>query len=90
MPAISSPALEGTQDTLPGTLRRPGGGASRCSGVRACSGLKHTLQWVMPRARSSLRITRARGQTEVLAMSEMVRRVGSSLLPVPRAERMGI
>ena len=28
-PAIMIPAMGGTQGTLPGTLRRPGGGASR-------------------------------------------------------------
>ena len=58
----SSPAVAGTQGVLPGTLRRPGGGASRAAGYAASSGEKTTFRRWMPRARSSLRITRARGQ----------------------------
>ena len=47
---------------LPGTLRLPGGGASVCTVSADSSGLKTTFKWWMSRCRSSLRITRARGQ----------------------------
>ena len=84
-----SPAAGGTQATLPGTERRPGGGASVWMGVRGSSGDQSTRWWTMPRLRSSLRTTRARGQPSVFAMSPMRNREGSSLLPVPREETMG-
>ena len=84
------PAVEGTQGTLAGTLRRPGDGASSCRVSAAGSGLYTTFRCRMPRSRSSRRMTRARGQTEVLEMSVICKRPGSSLLPVPRAEMMGM
>ena len=40
--AIRIPAVEGTQGTLAGTLRRPGEGASRCRVSAAGSGLYTT------------------------------------------------
>ena len=89
-PAIMSPATEGTQLTDAGMLRLPGGGASSASGVNGSSGEKSTVCRVMPLAFSSLRTTRARGQPEVLLISETENRLGSSLLPVPRALMMGI
>ena len=58
----SNPAAAGTQGVLPGTLRRPGGGASRDAGFAASSGEKTTFRCWMPRLRSYLRMTRARGQ----------------------------
>ena len=64
------PALAGTHTNEPGTLRRPGGGASDCSTGAACSGEKTTVWWRMPRARSSLRTTRARPSPSVLEMSQ--------------------
>ena len=67
--AIRMPAVEGTQGTLAGTLRRPGDGASSCRVSAAGSGLYTTFRCRMPRSRSSRRMTRARGQTEVLEMS---------------------
>ena len=85
-PASISPATEGTQATLPGTLLRPGGGASFCSGVRGSSGDQRTLWWTIPRLRSSLRTTRASGHPWVSARSPIRNWPGSSLLPVPRAE----
>ena len=88
--AIRMPAVEGNQGTLAGTLRRPGDGASSCRVSAAGSGLYTTFRCRMPRSRSSRRMTRARGQTEVLEMSVICKRPGSSLLPVPRAEIMGM
>ena len=84
-----SPPL-GTGPRPAGTLRRPGGGVSSARGVTASSGLKTTCRCWMPRARSSLRITRASGQPKVLEISATWSRVGSSLLPVPRAIISGI
>ncbi len=40
--AISRPAVAGTQTSDPGTLLRPGGGASTCSGSIGSSGEKTT------------------------------------------------
>ena len=42
---ISSPAVAGTQATLAGTERRPGGGASSCCVSWGCSGLNTTRRW---------------------------------------------
>ena len=47
-----SPAQEGTQATLAGTLRRPGGGASSWVVSAGSSGLNTTFRWWMPRLRS--------------------------------------
>ena len=58
----SSPAAAGTQGLLAGTLRRPGGGASSWAVGAGSSGLNTTFTCSMPRLRSSLRMTRARGQ----------------------------
>ena len=44
-PAIISPAQEGTQDTLAGTLRRPGGGAYPLWSVTAGSSGDQTTRW---------------------------------------------
>lgn len=51
--AMSSPAEAGTQTVEPGTLRRPGGGASGWEGSRASSGLYTTRRCSTPRRRSS-------------------------------------
>lgn len=88
--AMSSPAEAGTQTVEPGTLRRPGGGASGWEGSRASSGLYTTRRCSTPRRRSSRRMTRASGQPRVSAMSQTSSRDASSLLPVPRAEMMGV
>ena len=48
--AIRMPAVEGTQGTLAGTLRRPGDGASSCRVSAAGSGLYTTFRCRMPRA----------------------------------------
>ena len=60
--ASSTPAAGGTHGTLPGTLRRPGGGASRAAQGAGSSGLYTTFRCFTPRRPSSRRITRARGQ----------------------------
>ena len=46
--AIRIPAVEGTQGTLAGTLRRPGEGASSCRVSAAGSGLYTTCRCRMP------------------------------------------
>ena len=48
--AIRIPAVEGTQGTLAGTLRRPGEGASSCRVSAAGSGLYTTCRCRMPRS----------------------------------------
>lgn len=66
---ISSPATAGTHGLLAGTLRRPGGGVSRCVVGAGCSG-ENTTGWrQIPRFRSSFRMTRAKGQPYVSEMS---------------------
>ena len=70
-------------------LRRPGGGVSGWEGVSASSGLKTTSWCSMPARRSSRRSTRANGQPLVSARSHSTKRLASTLLPVPSAERMG-
>ncbi len=84
-PAMISPAHDGTNETLPGTLRLPGAGASPSdvSGARAGSSDQRTRTPVMPRVLSSRRITRASGHTEVSSIGLMRNLVGSSLFPVP-------
>ena len=88
--AISSPAAAGTQTAEPGTLLRPGGGASGCEGSVGGSSLNTTVSRSTPRRRSSRRMTRASGQTSVSYTSAMRKRERSSLFPVPRAEMMGM
>ena len=51
--AIRMPAVEGTQGTLAGTLRRPGDGASSCRVSAAGSGLYTTFRCRMPRKKNS-------------------------------------
>ena len=41
--ASKKPAMAGTQATLPGMLRRPGGGSSGCSGLKPSSSLYTTV-----------------------------------------------
>ena len=46
--AMSSPAEAGTQTAEPGTLRRPGGGASGCEGSMGGSSLYTTVSASTP------------------------------------------
>ena len=86
----SSPAEAGTHTSEPGTLRRPGGGASSCSGSIGSSGLNTTVWCVTPRCRSSRRTTRASAQPLVLEMSAIRNSDASFLFHVPRAEMIGM
>lgn len=80
-PAIISPATDGTKAVLPGTWRRAvhfrcvPGGQTQCVlqliselsiGVRGFSLEYTTFSFLIPRFFNSYRITRAKGQTEVL------------------------
>ena len=51
--AISSPAAAGTQTAEPGTLLRPGGGASGCEGSVGGSSLNTTVRRSTPRRRTN-------------------------------------
>ena len=92
--ASRSPAQEGTKEMLPGVLRFPADKesvfASFVFGTIGISLEYTTRMCVMPRARSSLRMTRASGHASVSERSASSKSSGCSLFPVPIALRIGI
>ena len=82
-PAIISPAAAGTKEMLAGMLRRADSPSGRRGEGRGSSLEYSTFTREIPRFFNSRRMTRARGQTEVFAISVISNISGWSLLPVP-------
>ena len=82
-PAIIMPAHGGVQETEPGGVRVSPSCTGSLRGFEGSSSLASTVWWLMPRRRSSRRMTFASGQPEVLLRSVMRNFDGSSRLPVP-------
>ena len=93
-PARIRPATDGTKATLPGRALLPSGNSSSVSAVGSegmgSSVENSTFRCRIPRLAHSLRMIRAKGHTEVLVISAIWNRVGSSLLPVPMQLIMGV
>ena len=77
-----SPAAAGTKIALAGAGRFPLSSPVG-SAQKGFSSDHTTRRFVIPLLLSSLRITRAKGQPSVFEISETLRAVASSLLPVP-------
>ena len=87
------PATEGTKAQLAGTGLPPV--AAVVEPVEGCETTGFSFEYttftpVSPRFLHSCRMTRARGQTEVCEISATSKRVGSSLLPAPMLQIIGV
>ena len=88
-PEIRSPAVAGQNAMLPGVCRFSVF-SSDGRGFIGSSSDQRTCSFFIPRFFSSRRMTFAKGQTDVFEISEIVKRSGSSLFPVPIEEISGI